>query len=117
MAVSFSAKAVYRGGHLVIWTAVPLSQQGVGWSIGPFPTSITVQTTGTLGAAGSVTMEGSMDNVAWATLHQPGNTPATLTALGMIVIVEVPLYIRPNVTAGDGTTALTVQLLAVGSFV
>jgi hypothetical protein len=114
MAVSFTAKAAFAGGHLVTWSAIPNGQQGIGWSIGPFWATLTAQLTGTLGAGGSVTMEGSMDNTNWGSLHQAGGTVATLTALGLVSIVELPLYIRPNVTAGDGTTALTVQLLAVG---
>jgi hypothetical protein len=116
MAINYNAKAVFRGGHLVSWPAVPNGQQGIGWSVGPF-TVISAQVTGTFGAAGSVAIEGSMDNVNWGALHNPQGTAIAVTAAGAVRVMEVPLYIRPNVTAGDGTTALTVQVLAVGGFV
>jgi len=114
MAVGFTGKAAFAGGHLVTWAAIPNGQQGIGWSIGPHWATLTAQLTGTLGAGGSVTMEGSMDGTTYGSLHTTSGTIATMTALGLIAIAELPLYIRPNVTAGDGTTALTVQLLAAG---
>lgn len=117
MAVAYSASvAPFRGGHLVKWSAIPNGQQGSGWSVGPFQ-ALTAQLLGTLGAGGSVTIEGSNDGTNWAACHNPGGTAATLTALGLVTIMEIPLFLRPNVTAGDGTTALTVIVLAIGTFV
>lgn len=70
-----------------------------------------VQITGTFGAGGSVTLQGSNDGTNWATLTKAdGTTAATFTSAGMAQILENPEFIRPTVTAGDGTTALTVQL-------
>lgn len=71
----------------------------------------TVQITGTFGTGGSVTMQGSNDDgVTWATLTDPLGNNLTFTAAGMKQITELPQYIRPLVTAGDGTTSLNVYL-------
>jgi hypothetical protein len=91
-------------GSTVVWTAVPNGNQGDGvaedWLTAFF------QVTGTFGAAGSVQIEGSNDNVNWVKL-----SPAALTAAGLVAplaVNERPKWLRPNVTAGDGTTALTI---------
>ena len=91
-------------GSTVIWPAVPNGNQGDGvaedWVTAFF------QVTGTIGAAGSIQMEGSNDGTNWVKL-----SPAALTAVGLFAALganEHPKFIRPNVTAGDGTTALTV---------
>ena len=64
------------------------------------------QVTGTFGTGGSVRLEGSNDGVGWSAL-----TPAALVAAGLFAALgatERPKFIRPNVTAGDATTSLTV---------
>lgn len=74
--------------------------------------------TGTLGAGGTVTWEGTLDDATtptqYGTLNKPDGTALTQAALGKInQILEHPLQLRPNVTAGDGTTSLTVRVHAV----
>ena len=59
---------------------------------------------------GSVTVEGSNDGVTFHALTDPQGTPVTKTAAGMEVVEENPRYWRPRVTAGDGSTSLTVTL-------
>jgi len=71
----------------------------------------TVQIAGTFGAGGSVNLEGSLDGSAWTILQDPSNAAITLTSAGMVTVRDVVKYFRPNVTAGDGTTALTCILL------
>ena len=71
-----------------------------------------VQVTGTFGAAGSVSIEGSNDGTNWATLRDPANGSLAITAASIRAVMELTRYIRPNVTAGDGTTSLTITLLA-----
>lgn len=71
----------------------------------------TVQVYGTFGAGGSVTIQGSNDDgVTWATLTDPLGNNLTFTSAGMKQITELPQYLRPYVTAGDGTTSLSVYL-------
>lgn len=62
---------------------------------------------GTWGAAGSVQIEGSNDGTNWYKL-----SPAALTAAGVFASLgaqEYPRFLRPHVTAGDATTAITVS--------
>lgn len=99
-----NALACPMDGSTVVWPLVPNGNQGDAvaedWLTASF------QVAGTFGAGGSVQMEGSNDNAAWVKL-----SPAALVAAGFfapLAVNERPKYIRPNVTAGDGTTALTV---------
>jgi hypothetical protein len=70
------------------------------------------QVFGTFGAGGSVKLEGSNDGgTTWADLHiVDGTTVIAFTSAGMKTVLEVPALIRPKVTAGDGTTSLSVYL-------
>jgi hypothetical protein len=71
-----------------------------------------VQVQGTFGASGSVSVEGSNDGVNYHTLRDPQGVSLTFTAAGLKAVLELTRFIRPRVTAGDGTTALTVTLVA-----
>lgn len=75
----------------------------------------TVQVTGTFGAGGSVSLKGSNDGgTTWATLTDANNAALTFTSTGLKAITELPYEIRPEVTAGDGTTSLTVTVAMQG---
>lgn len=77
----------------------------------------TVQVTGTFGTGGSVTIQGSNDGgTTWATLTDPLGNALTFTAAGMKQITEMAEQMRPNVTAGDGTTSLNVHIFMRGDF-
>jgi hypothetical protein len=91
-------------GQVVTWAAIPNGNQGNGWA-GPWDTAW-FTATGTFGAGGSVRLEGSNDGSNWGAL-----SPAALTSQGAFASLgaaERPKFIRPNVTAGDGSTAITV---------
>lgn len=91
-------------GFLVTWAAIPNGNQGDG-AAGPWDTAWFV-VTGTFGVGGSVQIEGSNDGTNWFKLSAAAVTSAGIVApLGA---TERPKFIRPNVTAGDGTTAITV---------
>lgn len=86
------------------WSGLLNGDQGDGvagaWDTAHF------QVSGTFGAGGSVQIEGSDDGTNWVKL-----TPAALTAAGIfapLAVNERPKFVRPSVTAGDGTTSLTV---------
>lgn len=73
----------------------------------------TFQVYGTFGVGGSITMQGSNDlnnptNVATLTNWQ--GTPLTTTSPSFMTARDMPLWVRPIVTAGDGTTSLSVAL-------
>lgn len=71
---------------------------------------------GTLGAAGAVTWEGSVDGgVNYFPLKSNIGTPAAIVQTAVLtpdMVQERPLTVRPRVTAGDGTTTLVATLVA-----
>lgn len=70
-----------------------------------------VQITATLGGA-TFALQGSMDGDNWSTLTKQGVTGAgrDIDGAGLFRIQQNPKFIRPNVTGGDGTTAVKVVL-------
>lgn len=72
----------------------------------------TVTVTGTFGAGGTISIQGSNDGANWFDLTDFQGVDIELTAAGLKPIAENPLYIRPYVSAGDGTTDLDVILIA-----
>jgi hypothetical protein len=71
-----------------------------------------MQVTGTFGASGSIQAEGSNDGTNWFVLHDLLGAAITFTATGLKTIREYCAFIRPHVTAGDGTTSLTVVMIS-----
>lgn len=74
-------------------------------ALGPWLASVV---SGTLGASGSVSWEGSVDGgTTWFTMNDDTGAALTMTALNTNKPVkERPLLVRPHCTAGDGTTSL-----------
>lgn len=105
MAITSQSKAQFSlDGDVVTWAAIPNGNQGDAAG-GPYR-SASFQASGTFGSGGSVKLEGSNDGSTWADLSSAARTTAGFfAALGA---GEHPRFIRPNVTAGDGTTAITV---------
>lgn len=73
-------------------------------------TDKSVQVFGTFGGA-TLRVEGSNDGNHWAVLTDPQGNDLLLTTAKIEMVTEATLYVRPNVTGGDGTTSLTVALL------
>lgn len=100
------------GVHIYTWTPMTFSGSDVGLPIEmPGSADRSVQVTGTLGAAGSLRIEGSMDGVTYAVLTDPQGNDLNITTLKIETIMEVVRFIRPRITAGDGTTSLTCRIL------
>jgi hypothetical protein len=100
--------------HVVTWT--PLANGDTGTPLemsGSVDRS--VQVSGTFGAGGSVSIEGSNNSTNFIVLTDPQGNAITKTTASIEQVTEISRLIRPNVTAGDGTTALTVTLLVRGS--
>jgi hypothetical protein len=99
----------------VKWAGLLNSDTGTPETLQRYAGRITMQVLGTFGAGGSVQLEGSNDGgTTWVVLFDNRGTGAalTFTAAGMRSLNDLPALIRPNVTAGDGTTTLTVLLSA-----
>lgn len=67
--------------------------------------------TGTWGGA-TLTIQGSNDGSTWVTLNNAQGTAATATADKALQIVEVPRFVRPNLTTAGVGAAVTVILCA-----
>lgn len=69
-----------------------------------------VAISGTFGAGGSVTVEGSIDGTTWYAVPSAVGLP--ITAAGVAALPNLfSRFLRARVTAGDGTTALTAVFL------
>lgn len=69
-----------------------------------------IQVAGTFGSGGTMLAEGNNDGVNYAGLTDPlGNTISITTAV-VKAITEAVINVRPNCSAGDGTTNLTVTM-------
>lgn len=70
-----------------------------------------VQVFGTFGAGGNVAIEGSLDGgTTWAVLNDIDGTALNVTSPSLVRVRETVARIRARVTAGDGTTSLTVVI-------
>ncbi len=107
--------------HQVIWSGLDSDDSGVPVKFAKYSDK-TVQIYGTFGAAGSVTLQGSNDprcdaahpdhaNAVYSTLTDPQANAITKTSAAIEEVLENPLWIRPLVTGGDGTTSITVNLV------
>lgn len=69
------------------------------------------QIQGTPGAGFSLTIEGSNDGTNYVALTDPQGNALTFSAVSKIEQVEeICRYMRPRVTAGDGTTSVVVTM-------
>jgi len=73
-----------------------------------------VQVFGPFGAGGSVRIVGSLDGFNFEPLTDLSGDPLVFTARGIRAVTEAVRFIRPEVTAGDGATDLTVLLNMCG---
>jgi len=98
----------------VTWTGLLNGDTGAPVAMPEFPDR-TVHITGTFGVGGSVTVEGSNDleteTPTYTAITDPQANALTKTAAAIEAVLEAPYLIRPNVTAGDGTTSLVVKML------
>lgn len=96
--------------HVITWASLANGDTGSALEM-PGSPDRSVQVTGTFGSGGNLRIQGSNDGSNWNTLTDPQGNDINLTASKIEKIMEVVRYMRPNVTAGDGTTNLTVSIL------
>lgn len=95
------------------WGPLANGDDGASVQYGAF-TDRSIQFRGTFGTGGTVVLEGSNDGTNWQTLTDPQGNVISKTAASIEAITEATRYVRPRVTAGDGTTAITAILFARG---
>src|SRR5512139_3355118 len=83
----------------------------------PHYTDKAVQISGTFGAGGNCRIQGAHDpdSPTWATLNDAQGNALDVGLAKIEQVLENVYQIQPNITAGDGTTALTVHLLVATS--
>lgn len=103
---------------VVTWTALTTTNNYGAPVEMPGASDRSFQLTGTLGTGGAVTLYGSnkasptlTDDLDWAILTDPQGNNIVLTTLKVEAVTELMRWIRPKVTAGDGTTSLNGLLL------
>lgn len=72
----------------------------------------TIHATGTFGGA-TVTLEGSNDGVEFLPMRDVFNAVVSASSAKLITLTEVPLYVRPAITGGVGTS-INLIVCAVG---
>jgi hypothetical protein len=95
---------------LIQWEALANGDDGTPVPFSQY-TDKSVQVVGTFGVGGSVRLEGSNNGTDWATLTDAQGNDLNISAPKIEMVLEATQYIRPRVTAGDGSTSLTVVLL------
>ncbi len=116
MAVRTPTTEKIPGGVMVTWTGLLNTDTGEPVDI-PTLVEKSVQLSGTLGTGGNARIEGTnhigdTPTPVWGTLKDADGADLNLNAIGMFRMVrETPYQIRPNITAGDGSTNLTVKML------
>jgi hypothetical protein len=66
---------------------------------------------GTFGSGGTIVIEGSNDGSTYVTLTDPQGNAISKTSEAIETLEENTLWVRPRVSAGDGTTDLKCYLL------
>lgn len=94
---------------VTLWANLAHGDDGEMISVAAY-TDKSVQVTGTFGAGGTLTVQGSNDGVNWATLTDPQGNDLVFSSAKIELVSEATLYLRPA-ASGDGTTDLTVHVL------
>lgn len=70
-----------------------------------------IQVNGTFGAGGTVKLMGSNNGVDWYEITDPQGNAISKTAGAIEACTEITQYVKPLITAGDGTTSITATLI------
>lgn len=96
----------------VVWAAMANGDTGAPFRMAQW-CDRSVHTYGTFGAGGNMKFQGSNnDGTSYIVLTDPQGNALDKTAESIEAITEITELVRPNISAGDGTTALTVALFA-----
>lgn len=108
--VQFSS--VRDGAITATWAALGGTDSGAPFRL-PCSADLTFQVSGTFGGA-TCAFQGSNDGTTWHNLTQRGGTGGaamTYTSAACHACNEMPLFVRPNITGGTGSS-ITVILAA-----
>jgi hypothetical protein len=105
-------RSVSKDGSVVAITWPTMTNAGtdVGAAIQLASFEKTFHAYGTFGAGGNVIVEGSNDGTNFNALSNRQGTAMNFTAAAMNTSQDKPIWVRPRVTAGDGTTSVSVTV-------
>lgn len=115
MATSSVVRTETHDAVIYAWLAVPNGNVGQAVELNDYADR-SVQVGGTFGAGGSVSLKGSNDATNYIVLADPQGNALTKTSAAIEQVLEATRMFRPEVTAGDGTTAIDVYLYCRRSF-
>lgn len=102
----------YDGVTIGSWSGLTNATSDTGEPVAlPNRADRSVQVTGTFGAGGTIVIEGTLDGTNYVTLTDPQGNALSKTAAFLEAISEAVKFVRPRVTAGDGTTSLVCTIL------
>ncbi len=96
--------------HVISWSGLLNGDDGAPIEM-PGSSDRSIQYQGTFGTGGTIILEGSNDGVNYHPLTDPQGNAISKTAAGIEAIMELTRYVRPRVSAGDGSTSLVATLL------
>lgn len=99
---------------IVQWASMASGDDGAPYAFTQFADR-SVQVSGTFGAGGNAKWEGSNNSSTFDTLTDPQGNALDFTSAKLEAVTELAVLSRPRITAGDGTTSLTVTLVAFNS--
>ncbi|MCA3247404.1 MAG: hypothetical protein ING29_13105 [Azospirillum sp.] len=98
------------GARLVTWSGLLNTDDGAPVELAAFADR-SVQVFGSFGTGGNCRIQGSNNGTNWATLTDPQGNALNMSTESLEAISELARYVRPLITAGDGSTNLTVTML------
>jgi hypothetical protein len=108
---TFTATPVGFNSTTVTSVAATVGDIGAPYSQEDASLDRTIQTHGTFGAAGSLSLYGSNDAANWAVSKDNTGAALAMTSVTCRNVFDGPLFYSPMVTTGDGTTSLNCLLL------
>lgn len=102
--------------HVVVWSGLLNGDSGDPVAM-PGSSDRSIQFEGTLGVGGTIVLEGSNEETPtnWHLLTDPQGNDISKTAFDLEAVTELTRWVRPRVTAGDGTTNLVATLFLKGN--
>lgn len=98
----------YGDGYTVKWTSMAGSDVGAPFEIYGY-NDRTIQADGTFDS-GTVVLQGTLDGTNYQGLRDPSSTAISFTAAGLKGVLEAVYKVRPSVSGGGGSCAITVTL-------
>lgn len=115
--IDYTINNVDSNVRIVTWTPMANSDTGTPYVAPQFSDAsvqVHIPSGGAFGAGGNVRIQGTNESSApenWATLNDPQGNALDFTMARIEAILEHVYQYRPNITAGDGTTSLTVRIM------